>query len=47
MLICPARDIHGAVERMYQDDLTFEDSLGVRFDGVLQVGDLGVRPDAI
>ena len=45
MLICAAGDIHGAMDRLYQDVLAFEASLGLRFDYVLQVGDFGVWPD--
>lgn len=45
MLICAAGDIHGAMDRLYDDVLAFEESLGVRFDYVLHVGDFGVWPD--
>jgi predicted phosphodiesterase len=45
MLICAAGDIHGAMDRLYQDVLTFEASLGIRFDYVLHVGDFGIWPD--
>jgi Icc-related predicted phosphoesterase len=45
MLICAAGDIHGAMDRLYQDVLGFEASLGVRFDYVLHVGDFGIWPD--
>jgi predicted phosphodiesterase len=45
MLICAAGDIHGAMNRLYQDVLAFEASLGVRFDYVLHVGDFGIWPD--
>jgi predicted phosphodiesterase len=45
MLICAAGDIHGAMDRLYQDVFAFEASLGVRFDYVLHVGDFGVWPD--
>lgn len=45
MLICAAGDIHGAMDRMYDDVLTFEAALGVRFEWVLHVGDFGVWPD--
>jgi hypothetical protein len=34
MLICAAGDIHGAMDRLYQDVLAFEASLGLRFDYV-------------
>jgi predicted phosphodiesterase len=46
MLICAAGDIHGAMDRMYEDVLAFETALGVRFEWVLHVGDFGVWPDA-
>jgi len=46
MLICAAGDIHGAMDRLYQDVLAFEAVLGVRFDYVLHVGDFGIWPDA-
>lgn len=42
MMICAGGDIHGAMDRFYEDVLAFEDSLGVRFDWVLHVGDFGV-----
>jgi len=45
MLICAAGDIHGAMDRLYQDVFEFEASLGVRFDYVLHVGDFGIWPD--
>lgn len=45
MLICAAGDIHGAINRFYDDVLTFEISLGAAFDWVLQVGDFGIWPD--
>gem|GEM_PF-4739150 len=41
MLICAASDIHGAMDRLYQDVFAFRASLGVRFDYVLHVGDFG------
>jgi predicted phosphodiesterase len=46
MLICAAGDIHGALNRLYEDVLAFEEALGVRFDYVLHVGDFGVWPNA-
>jgi Icc-related predicted phosphoesterase len=46
MLICGAGDIHGALDRLYEDVLAFEASLGLRFESVLHVGDFGVWPDA-
>ena len=45
MLICAAGDIHGAMDRLYQDVFAFEASLGVCFDYVLRVGDFGIWPD--
>jgi predicted phosphodiesterase len=45
MLICAAGDIHGAIDRLYEDVFAFEASLGVRFDYVLHVGDFGIWPD--
>ena len=46
MIICAAGDIHGALDQMYRDISDFEQSLGIRFDWVLHVGDFGVWPDA-
>lgn len=46
MLICAAGDIHGALDRMYEDVAGFEEVLGVRFEWVLHVGDFGIWPDA-
>lgn len=46
MFICAAGDVHGAMNRLYEDVLAFEGILGVRFDYVLQVGDFGIWPDA-
>lgn len=45
MFICAAGDIHGALDRFYDDILAFEVSLGIRFDWVLHVGDFGIWPD--
>jgi Calcineurin-like phosphoesterase len=45
VLICAAGDIHGAMDRLYQDVSVFEASLGVCFDHVLHVGDFGIWPD--
>ena len=45
MILCIAGDIHGALDRMFADVLTFEAALMVRFDWVLHVGDFGVWPD--
>lgn len=41
MFICASGDIHGAMDRLYQDVFKFEATLGVRFDYVLHVGDFG------
>jgi len=40
MLLCAAGDIHGAIDRMYEDVLKFEAAIGECFDWVLHVGDL-------
>ncbi len=45
MPICAAGDIHGAMDRMYEDVLPFEAALGAPFGWVLHVGDFGVWPD--
>jgi predicted phosphodiesterase len=45
MYICAAGDIHGAMNKLYDDVLDFEASLGIRFDFVLHVGDFGIWPD--
>ncbi len=45
VLICAAGDIHGAIERLYDDVLAFEAALGARFEWVLHVGDFGIWPD--
>ena len=45
VLICAAGDIHGAINRFYDDVLTFEISLGTTFDWVLRVGDFGISRD--
>ena len=45
MLLCAAGDMHGAIDRMYDDVLSFEAALGVRFAWILHVGDFGVWPD--
>ncbi len=45
MIICAAGDIHGAMDRFYEDVLTFENHLAVRFAWILHVGDFGVWPD--
>lgn len=42
MILCAAGDIHGAIDRMYEDVLAFEEALGVRFSWVLHVGDFGI-----
>lgn len=46
MFICAAGDIHGAMDRLYDDVSAFEALLGIRFDYVLHVGDFGIWPDA-
>jgi hypothetical protein len=46
MIVCAAGDSHGAIERLYSDIVDFEESLGVRFDYILHVGDFGIWPDA-
>jgi len=45
LILCAAGDIHGAIDRLYLDVLSFEDSLGVRFAHILHVGDFGIWPD--
>lgn len=45
MVICAAGDTHGAIDRLFQEVLAFEKSLGVRFAWLLHVGDFGVWPD--
>jgi hypothetical protein len=45
MYICAAGDIHGALNKLYDEVLDFEASLGIRFDFVLHVGDFGIWPD--
>ena len=45
MFICAAGDTHGAIDRLYDEVLAFEESLGVRFAWVLHVGDFGIWPD--
>jgi hypothetical protein len=45
VFICAAGDIHGAMHRLYDDVLAFEESLSLLFDCVLHVGDFGVWPD--
>jgi hypothetical protein len=44
MILCAAGDIHGALDRLYEDVLALEAALGVRFEWVLHVGDFGVWP---
>jgi hypothetical protein len=46
MFICAAGDIHGAMDRLYDDVFAFGALLGIRFDYVLHVGDFGIWPDA-
>jgi len=45
MIICAAGDIHGAIDRLYDDVLDFETHLGLAFDHILHVGDFGIWPD--
>ncbi len=45
MLLCAAGDIHGSLNRLYDDVLALEAMLGVRFDWVLHVGDFGIWPN--
>ena len=45
MLLCAAGDIHGAMDRMYDNVVLFEEALGTRFEWVLHVGDFGAWPD--
>jgi Icc-related predicted phosphoesterase len=45
MIICAAGDTHGAIDLLYENVLTFEKRLGVRFAHLLHVGDFGVWPD--
>lgn len=45
LTLCAAGDIHGAMDRLYQDVLDFERELSVPFDWVLHVGDFGVWPE--
>ena len=45
VFICASGDIHGAMDRLYQDVFKFEAALGVGFDYVLHVGDFGIWPD--
>lgn len=45
MVVCAAGDTHGAIDRLYQEVLAFEESLGVRFAWLLHVGDFGAWPD--
>jgi hypothetical protein len=45
MYICAAGDIHGAMNKLYDEVQDFEASLGIRFDFVLHVGDFGIWPD--
>lgn len=45
MILCAAGDIHGAINRMYDDVLALEAKLGVCFEAVLHVGDFGIWPE--
>jgi predicted phosphodiesterase len=42
---CVAGDIHGALDRMFEDILVFEIARSMRFDWILHVGDFGLWPD--
>lgn len=43
--MCSAGDAHGRLDTMYTNILSLEKTLGVKFDWILHVGDLGVWPD--
>jgi uncharacterized protein len=45
VIICAAGDSHGALDRLFDSIIAFEQCLGVPFDWVLHVGDLGIWPD--
>jgi hypothetical protein len=45
MLCVAAGDVHGRLDRLYEDVHAFERVLGRTFAHVLQVGDFGVWPD--
>ncbi len=45
MILCASGDIHGSLTRWEIILLAFEKKLGVRFDYVLNVGDVGIWPD--
>ncbi len=45
MILCASGDIHGSLNRFASDLLAFEEKLGVRFEHVLNVGDVGIWPD--
>jgi Icc-related predicted phosphoesterase len=45
VIICAAGDIHGGLDRMYEQVLAFETSLGVHFAWLLHVGDFGIWSD--
>lgn len=47
MLLCAVGDIHGAIDRMYEDILAFETVLGMRFAWILHVVDFGIWPDPL
>ncbi len=46
MILCVAGDVHGKIRLLYENVRNFESYLGVRFAGLLQVGDFGIWPDA-
>ena len=45
VILCASGDIHGSLDRFASDLLAFEEKLGVRFNHVLNVGDVGVWPN--
>jgi len=45
MIVSAAGHTHGAIDRLYDEVLAFEESLGLRFSWVLHVGDFGIWPD--
>jgi Icc-related predicted phosphoesterase len=45
MILCAAGDIHGALDRLFDDVLRFEAAARLEFDWVLHVGDFGIWPD--
>lgn len=45
VIVCAAGDTHGAIDRLCEEVLAFEASLGLRFAWLLHVGDFGGWPD--